>query len=501
MKRFLLVALALLVAGPAYAQRFGRYGDQVVEGIHRTTDSMTAAWTSATGVNTTLPAATPYLDVRGYSTVAIIFRVTNPGVDITQGTTLFECAHDNLIFASCHGSLDFYNTVSTGFNLNQDPLEMHVPVGGFSYFRLRLSVVIVGSGTANISMAATTASTSPGVIVMNNPIPVAGPVPDGQPAVTAPVMIAGKDDAGNVQTLRTDSSRNLLTGDARPTTSASAAWTSATGSNTTLVQATGALGYSNVTMTANVTGGSFSAGTINFEGSDDGGSTYVYALIAVVHSAAAPLQPLVGNNYAVAAGNALFLGSWPGLTHVRIRLNPALTGAATLTVKILPTSTPLASLNVSSAYLTDSAGNKIDSAISAPATAARGLVVRNAGSKCNNENITFVPIDIVTATTVLLATGVASQHVYVCSLVLFTAGANNVTLIAGTGATCGTSSAGVFGGVTAAEGFNFPAGGGIVLGGAGFEIGRTETVQDSLCIITSAATQLSGNIGFVIETP
>ena len=110
----------------------------------------------------------------------------------------------------------------------------------------------------------------------------------------------------------------------------------------------------------------------------------------------------------------------------------------------------------------------------------------------------WFPVDIVTATTTLVITGVGSRHVYICSVNLITALTNNVAIVAGTGATCATSTAGMNGGVTSAEGWNFSANGGIAQGNGLGAIMRTETTGDSVCIITSAATQLSGTIGYAI---
>lgn len=114
----------------------------------------------------------------------------------------------------------------------------------------------------------------------------------------------------------------------------------------------------------------------------------------------------------------------------------------------------------------------------------------------------FFAVDIVTATTTLAITGVSGRHVYICSLNLVTAAANNVAIIAGTGATCGTSTAGLNGGVTAAEGWNFAANGGIAqgsgLGAVMSTLASGGATGDSVCIITSAATQLAGTIGYAI---
>lgn len=113
---------------------------------------------------------------------------------------------------------------------------------------------------------------------------------------------------------------------------------------------------------------------------------------------------------------------------------------------------------------------------------------------CDNN----IPISITSGTTTLIVTGVSSRHVYICHLDLVTAVANNVAVITGTGATCGTSTAGVFGGTTAANGWNFAANGGIAMGSGIGMVGRTETTGDSICIITSSAGPLAGAISYAI---
>ncbi|UOF78508.1 glycoprotein repeat domain-containing protein [Caudoviricetes sp.] len=110
----------------------------------------------------------------------------------------------------------------------------------------------------------------------------------------------------------------------------------------------------------------------------------------------------------------------------------------------------------------------------------------------------FVNVNVSTATTTLLITGVTGRHVRISSLSLVTAAANNVALISGTGATCGTGTAGMNGGTTAASGWNFAANGGITQGSGLGTINQTVATGDSVCIVTSAATQLSGRIAYAI---
>jgi len=100
----------------------------------------------------------------------------------------------------------------------------------------------------------------------------------------------------------------------------------------------------------------------------------------------------------------------------------------------------------------------------------------------------------VTANTQLI-TGTAAERLHICHVDLVaTGGAINVALVEGTGATCGTGTAGLFGGATAATGWGLAAQGGIVLGDGRRVIRRTAVDGDNLCILVSAATQVSGVI-------
>jgi hypothetical protein len=110
----------------------------------------------------------------------------------------------------------------------------------------------------------------------------------------------------------------------------------------------------------------------------------------------------------------------------------------------------------------------------------------------------FVNVNVSTATTTLLVTGVSGRHVRICGMNLVTLAANNVALISGTGATCGTGTTGMNGGTTAASGWNFAANGGLTQGNGLGTINQTNATGDSVCIVTSAATQLSGRIAYTI---
>lgn len=98
-----------------------------------------------------------------------------------------------------------------------------------------------------------------------------------------------------------------------------------------------------------------------------------------------------------------------------------------------------------------------------------------------------------------LIAGTASERIYICSLHLVTATAQNIALVSGTGTTCGTSTSGVegFGGSTAATGWNFAANGGIALAASGFAYGNTDTDQDNVCLLQSGSGQISGGLTYV----
>lgn len=150
-------------------------------------------------------------------------------------------------------------------------------------------------------------------------------------------------------------------------------------------------------------------------------------------------------------------------------------------------------------------GAAFDSAIGAapPANAVQiaGLASGATGGfmKAVAVGDTFVNVNVVTATTVLLVTGVAGRHVRITSIGLAANGADAFNLLSGTGATCGTGTTGMLGGTTAATGINLLAGGAPFTQGSGIgQINQTNATGDSVCIITSAAVQLSGRIGYSI---
>lgn len=110
------------------------------------------------------------------------------------------------------------------------------------------------------------------------------------------------------------------------------------------------------------------------------------------------------------------------------------------------------------------------------------------------------PISITTGTTTNIVTGTSAKKIYVCYLFLTSAAADNVALIEGTtGGTCGSGTAALVGGVTAANGLNFGANGGAAFGNGSDWVFQTQTNNNDICIITSAATPLAGVIKYVVQ--
>lgn len=155
------------------------------------------------------------------------------------------------------------------------------------------------------------------------------------------------------------------------------------------------------------------------------------------------------------------------------------------------------------ARIVGNAGASVDAATGA-APPANALLVAGLGSGATGGFMTAIPvcdsffnINIATNTTTLAVTGVSGRHVRICAISMVALAADNVGIISGTGATCGTGTAAIVG-TTAATGYNLSANGGIAMGSGIGTIMRTVATGDSVCVVTSASTQLSGVISYAI---
>lgn len=97
-----------------------------------------------------------------------------------------------------------------------------------------------------------------------------------------------------------------------------------------------------------------------------------------------------------------------------------------------------------------------------------------------------------------LITGVAAKKVYICSINLVTATAQNIALVGGTGTVCATTPHAIAGGTTAATGWNLAANGGLTQGSGVGVIMQSGTAADNVCLLQSSTGQVSGAISYTI---
>ncbi len=90
-----------------------------------------------------------------------------------------------------------------------------------------------------------------------------------------------------------------------------------------------------------------------------------------------------------------------------------------------------------------------------------------------------------------------SNYTFLCSVLLVTATAQNIAFVEGTGTTCGTSTAALAGGGTAATGENWAANGGFALGSGQAWVMKTASSGDNVCLLLSGSGQASGNVTYV----
>lgn len=126
------------------------------------------------------------------------------------------------------------------------------------------------------------------------------------------------------------------------------------------------------------------------------------------------------------------------------------------------------------------------------------LLVDNLNSNvCTANAKTFVPISQ-TANTQLV-TGTASNRVYVCSFMVTQASASTQTysLVNGTGTTCGTGTAAMIGGATAATGMHLP----LSLGGGVAAVAKSTADASNVCLLQSGTDRLAGVMSVVQAAP
>lgn len=93
-----------------------------------------------------------------------------------------------------------------------------------------------------------------------------------------------------------------------------------------------------------------------------------------------------------------------------------------------------------------------------------------------------------------LITGVAGQRTYLCGLFVLAADAENISLVGGTGTTCGTGAYAIIGGATAANGPNLLAGGSFTLWSHVVTIAPPSAAAtgDDICLFQSGTGRVAG---------
>ena len=134
-------------------------------------------------------------------------------------------------------------------------------------------------------------------------------------------------------------------------------------------------------------------------------------------------------------------------------------------------------------------------------SALSNLLVEQGCAGQSVANTSVKPINnAASSSNLLLVTGVASKKVYICAIDVVVNAANNVALVEGTTTTnpCDTGTAGMAGGATAATGWNFAANGGLTKGNGQGIVYKEATAADNVCLFFSAASQVSGEITYVV---
>ena len=115
---------------------------------------------------------------------------------------------------------------------------------------------------------------------------------------------------------------------------------------------------------------------------------------------------------------------------------------------------------------------------------------------CQTNARIAVPISITSSTKIIPLS--AGKKTYVCYLQFaLDANADNIALVEGTGSTCGTSTAGMAGGATAAAGWNLLANGSVTSGAIQNWAFVTAAAAHDVCLLVSSGAQLSGVVQYV----
>ena len=251
--------------------------------------------------------------------------------------------------------------------------------------------------------------------------------------------------------------------------------------------------------------GTYAGVTINFEFSDDNGTTWYAETCTRTDSAIQENSEALPSNqtrawdcgvYATTNFRVRASAYTSGTTNVGITLSAApVEPAPTVSASSLPL--PANAAQETGGNLATLAGGVTSGVYQTNLKQIGGTAV--VADPCQANTKLFISVNQTANTR--LVTGTASKKIFPCSVHLVTATAQNVALVEGTGTTCGTGTAGVqgFGGATAATGWNLAANGGLTYGNGASAIGAEGTAADDLCLFQSGTGQVSGGLSYVVQ--
>lgn len=200
-------------------------------------------------------------------------------------------------------------------------------------------------------------------------------------------------------------------------------------------------------------------------------------------------------NLAQVAGAATATGNGTAAGSVRVALASDGTGQLS-TVTTVGTVTNLTNLPNEG---TQTAANSISVTVASdiatgattqPTGAAQGLVVRQPASCTGRTAISQIADTQV-------VTGTGGSYIYVCAIHLIAAAAETINIIEGTGTTCATSPAALYGSTTESNGMAIAANGGFAAT-SGQPFIRTQTTGTNLCITQVGANRIAGTISYIV---
>ena len=256
--------------------------------------------------------------------------------------------------------------------------------------------------------------------------------------------------------------------------------------------------------------------TVNFEGTQDGTN---FGPIRAVRMGQASGNADVSTTTAT-AGITYWQLSVANLSAIRARISAYSAGTVTVTGTTSPVPAVQSAMNVhvltaSDVDIAAFGGSDVVTGTGAGGAGIPRVTISNDSSLAANQSVNVNQIGGVgayldpcsrEATSIAiidqtsgeqLATGTASERIYVCSIHIVSATAQNVALVSGTGTVCATSTGAMIGGTTAATGWNLAANGGLVLPNTGKKYAMTDTDADNVCLLQSGAGQVSGTMVYV----